>query len=278
PDDALAAQRAADHHPLDGLLLDGVTSGALADICPARLRSVTKSGAIHQRVVQDQIRVAEPVDRAQREQVGIAGACADQRDETSHATSRYSSLSARSSSGLRRARATPSAFQWVRSSCATSAQDSRSSGSSACSASRSKPASAGARPSVETATVTPPLRNTPPSQALAESVSSTALTNTPWISAAPATARLTCAVAAATNHVPSRSTGTNSRCSMRTPGRRSESRMAGATTVTRAPAAMSPPIFAEATLPPPTSKTERPCRCKKTGYESTDSSLRESHG
>src|SRR5205085_182873 len=149
-----------------------------ADICPARLRSVTKSGAIHQRVVQDQIRAAEPVDRAQREQVWIAGACADQRDETSHATSRYSSLSARSSSGLRRARATPSAFQWVRSSCATSAQDSRSSGSSACSASRSRPASAGARPSVDTATVTPPLRNTPPSQALAESVSSTALTNT----------------------------------------------------------------------------------------------------
>src|SRR5205814_9283642 len=119
PDDALAAQRAADHHPLDGLLLDGVTSGALADICPARLRSVTKSGAIHQRVVQDQIRAAEPVDRALREQVGIAGACADQRVETPHATYRYSSLSARRSCGLHRPMATSTAFQSVRSSCAT---------------------------------------------------------------------------------------------------------------------------------------------------------------
>src|SRR5437868_4041959 len=77
PDDALSAQRAADHHPLDRLLLDGVPSGALADVRPACLRRVPESGAIDERVVEDQVGGAEPVDGAQREQVGIAGPGAD---------------------------------------------------------------------------------------------------------------------------------------------------------------------------------------------------------
>src|SRR5438105_5064048 len=175
--------------------------------------------------------------------------------------------------------ATPSAFQCARSCWAISAHDSSSSGNRASSASRSSPASAGARPSVETATVTPPLRKTPPRYALAESVSSTALTNRARSSAARATVRFTSGGAAATtNHFPSRSAGTNSRSSTWTPGRRIESRMEGATTVTRAPAASSASSLAAATLPPPTTRTERDFNCRKTGYRSMESSLRESHG
>ena len=96
--------------------------------------------------------------------------------------------------------------------CAVVCQVSRSSGSTASSPSRNSPASAGAWPSVEIASVTPPLRTTPPRYAEALARSSTAFTNTCRDSAASATWRFTSGVAAATtNQASSRSAATNGR-------------------------------------------------------------------
>ena len=82
PHDALAAERAADHHPLDGLLRDGVPPGAFAHVAPARLRSVTQRRAVDQRVVEDHVGGAQPRDGAERKELRIAGAGAHQRYET----------------------------------------------------------------------------------------------------------------------------------------------------------------------------------------------------
>jgi len=55
---SLAAERAADHDALDRLLLDRVTSGALAHVGPARLWSMPERGAIDQGVVEHEVRGA----------------------------------------------------------------------------------------------------------------------------------------------------------------------------------------------------------------------------
>src|SRR5690348_3153983 len=133
-----------------------------------------------------------------------------------------------------------------------------SAGSHASNASRSSPASAGARPSVEIAIVTPPRRTTPPAYAVACAGSSTAFTNTRRDSAAARTCRLTSGGAAATtHHAPSRSFSANARRCTTTPAFSSSGRTSGATTVTSAPAASSASSFPTATRPPPTRTTRR---------------------
>jgi hypothetical protein len=76
--DPLAAERTADHDALDRFLLDGVTSGALAHVSPARLRSMPERGAIDQGVVEHEVRGAETVDGAEGQQLRVAGPRADQ--------------------------------------------------------------------------------------------------------------------------------------------------------------------------------------------------------
>ncbi len=133
-----------------------------------------------------------------------------------------------------------------------------SGGTSSSNASRSNPASAGACPAVENATVTPPRLIVPPRYAVAFAGSSTALTNTPRASAASRTARLTSGVAAAvTNHAPSRSDAWNSPVIAVTRDRSIAPLISGAITVTSAPAASSAGIFDAATWPPPTTTTRR---------------------
>ena len=84
PHDPLAAERAPDHHALDRLLRDRVPAGALAHVRPTGLRRVLQGRAIDERVVQDEIRFLKPLDRFDGQQLGVAGACANQRDETRH--------------------------------------------------------------------------------------------------------------------------------------------------------------------------------------------------
>src|SRR5262249_26439536 len=137
------------------------------------------------------------------------------------------------------------------------------------SASRSRPASAGACPEVEIATVTPPRRTTPPAYALADWGSSTALTKIRRSSAAAATSLFTSGVAAAmTNQAPSRSEGTKGRRSSATGARSTAAEISGAITLTRAPAANSAGNLAPATLPAPTSTTFRPASFRNIGRSS----------
>ena len=51
---------------------------ALADEEPLRLRRELEQLILDERVVEDQIRFAQPFERAQREQLGITGPCTDQ--------------------------------------------------------------------------------------------------------------------------------------------------------------------------------------------------------
>src|SRR5262249_26438012 len=208
------AQRVADHQSLDGLLRDRVASGALPDVGPARPRRVAERSTIDQRVVEHHVRLPEPGDGAQGQELGITRSGPDQRDQphAAHALPRaeYSSSRARRSSGRRASMGTPSSRHRARRRSAEAIHSARSSGSSRSGASRSSPASAGARPSVEIATVAPPFRTTPPRYALAASGSSTALTKMRRSRAAAATWRLTLGVAAATtNQQSSRSSGSD---------------------------------------------------------------------
>ena len=208
----------ADQQPVDGLLLDRRATSALADGKAVRAPRELQRLGRHQRVVEDQVRLSQPAGGLEGEQVGIPGTRADQRDETAHGLTSvasapldaYRRFSARSRSGRRSPIGTPAARCSCRSRPGRDDPASMSSGTSASSPSRRSPASAGARPSVETAIVTPPRRKTPPAYALAPLASSTALTNTCRSRAAAATWRFTSGVAAATtNQASSRSRGTN---------------------------------------------------------------------
>ena len=69
---------------MDLLLGDVVAAGALADVEAARLAGEVQHGGIDQRVVEDEVRLGQTARRLAGEQVGIAGAGADERDEAAH--------------------------------------------------------------------------------------------------------------------------------------------------------------------------------------------------
>jgi hypothetical protein len=119
---------------------------------------------------------------------------------------------------------------------------------------------------VEIASRIEPRRTMPPRYALADAMSSTALTNRPRAVAAAATSRLTSGGAAATTQrAPSRSLATKLRSTSVTSSARISSQISGATTVIRAPAAIRPASLLAAIGPPPTTTTGRPASFKNTG-------------
>src|SRR5262245_3820669 len=155
---------------MDRVLLHRGTARTLADRKAVRASRELQDLGRYERVVEDEIRFGQTACGLQREQLGIAWTRADEGDEAGHdATSvaamplsAYRRLSPRRRSGRRSPIGTPAARCSCRNRWAASTHVSTSSGTSASSPSRRSPASAGARPSVETAMVTPPLRNTPP--------------------------------------------------------------------------------------------------------------------
>ena len=80
PHDAFAAPRGANHQRFDRALRHRMPPGALADVEALRATGVAQHAIIDERVVQDEIGAAQPRDRGARQQAGIAGACADERD------------------------------------------------------------------------------------------------------------------------------------------------------------------------------------------------------
>ena len=80
PHDAFAAPRGANHQRFDRALRHRMPPGALADVEALRATGVAQHAIVDERVVQDEIGAAQPRDRGARQQAGIAGACADERD------------------------------------------------------------------------------------------------------------------------------------------------------------------------------------------------------
>ena len=85
-DDSTAAARLADHQPVDRVLPNRRTSGALAHEEPLRARGVAQRRGLDERVVEHEVGLAEPPHRLEREELRIAGAGADERNEARHFT------------------------------------------------------------------------------------------------------------------------------------------------------------------------------------------------
>ena len=106
--DAMAAARLADHQPVDRVLANRRAAGALADEEPPRARGVAQRRRLDERVVEHEVRLAEPPHRLEREQLRIAGAGADERDEARHFTgSTWAACQARPRPGTIRPLAEP---------------------------------------------------------------------------------------------------------------------------------------------------------------------------
>ena len=73
--------RRADHQPVDAVLIDRVTAGALADVEPARFRRELEQLLLDERVEQDEVGAAQAIDGAHREQLRVARPGADERHE-----------------------------------------------------------------------------------------------------------------------------------------------------------------------------------------------------
>ncbi len=84
--DSPATARLADHQPVDRVLPDRRTSGALAHEEPLRARGVAQRRGLDERVVEHEVRLAEPPHRLEREELRITGAGADERNEARHFT------------------------------------------------------------------------------------------------------------------------------------------------------------------------------------------------
>ena len=82
--DAMAAARLADHQPVDRILANRRTAGALADEKTPGMRRVAQRRRLDERIVEDEIRLAQPPHGLQRQQLRIAGAGADERHEARH--------------------------------------------------------------------------------------------------------------------------------------------------------------------------------------------------
>ena len=152
-------------------------AGALAHGEALRARRELQRLAADERVVEDEVRLGERARGAQRQQLGVARARADQRDVAAHPAASVQTTSepavlrpvaayrrrrALSSSGRRRAIGTPAARCSRRSRAAARPSDPRRRGSPPRAPRAAGRRAPGARPSVETATVTPPRRSTPP--------------------------------------------------------------------------------------------------------------------
>ena len=81
--DAAAAARRANHQRVDPLLRQRMAARALADEEPLRVPRVPQHPLVDERVVQHQIGRAQTRDRLARQQRGIAGPGADERDRAS---------------------------------------------------------------------------------------------------------------------------------------------------------------------------------------------------
>src|SRR5262245_19905653 len=152
---------------MDRFLAHARTAGAFADGEPSGSPRKRERFRADERVVKDEVGAAQALYRPPREQPRVSGTRADQRNESDHKRApspclSYRAISASSNCGRRWAIGIPFDFHLVRISRAELIQRSRSSGRSVSSPSRSNPASAGASPFVEIATVTPDRRITPP--------------------------------------------------------------------------------------------------------------------
>ncbi len=188
PHDAQPAARVPDQQPVEDVLRDRLPAGALADEEPARVRRVDAHLFGRERVVEDQVGLGQPPRAAHRDQVGAARPGADQRDATDGGCRAVIPRPSRVTRGVEavqrlqqhRPALRPSACRPTarRPAAAAPRRSSRTGrrARAASSPSRTSPASAGARPSVDTATVTPPRRNIPAPYALAADGSSTAST------------------------------------------------------------------------------------------------------
>ena len=233
--DFLAGTGGANHQPVDGLLPDLRPAGPLADKDALRRRRERERRGIDERVVEHEVGVGQTSGRLAREQIGIAGPGADERHEAPfRLRSGHSGWqTGRGRPHIRVVRGVRGPFpivqiverlqqqrpplghrhalrQPVRGGplARRPSSVSSSSGRSTSSASRIRPARAGASPSVDIAIVTPAFCTIAPAYALALSRSSTALTKRQRASAACATARLTSGGAAATTYqAPSTSAG-----------------------------------------------------------------------
>ena len=78
--DAAASARGANHQRVDPVLRERMTSRALADEEPLRVPRVPQDPLVDERVIQDEIGRAQARDRLARQQRGIAGPRADERD------------------------------------------------------------------------------------------------------------------------------------------------------------------------------------------------------
>src|SRR5581483_8174980 len=178
PHDRLSAPARTDQQLGDRVLRQRMAAGALADKKLLGLARVLQNARVDQRVIQHEIGRSQLRDRRPRQQTWVARSGTNQRHVTTypHDPSRYNLLSASSSRGLRCSIGTLLRFHSVRCSCAASSQRSTSAGSRRSIASRNNAVSAGARPSVEIAMVTPARRTTPLRYAVPCAGSSTALT------------------------------------------------------------------------------------------------------
>ena len=80
--DAAAASRGAHHEPVDELLAHLRAARPLADEHPLRRRRQLERARIDERVVEHELRLRQTLRRLARQQIGIAGTRAHQRDET----------------------------------------------------------------------------------------------------------------------------------------------------------------------------------------------------
>jgi hypothetical protein len=78
PHDLMATARFPNHEPIDRVLRNGRTAGALANKEPARAWGKLQRPWIDQRVIQHEIGRFEPLDRLERQKFGISRSGADQ--------------------------------------------------------------------------------------------------------------------------------------------------------------------------------------------------------
>ena len=286
PHDPVAAARLANHQPIDRVLANRRTAGALADEEPPRPRRKAQRLGLDERVVEHEVGLREARDRLQRQQLGIAGAGADERNAAAHFTSssvrlchvgrsvgatrlplvervqRFEQLrTPRLHRHAARAPLTPQSRGPVRSTL----PDRRA-------AWRRSPRAADRRAPArhrrsKSPSVTPARRTTPPRYMLAFGGSSTAFTKMCRRSASSATRRFTSGGAAATtNQAPSRSDGSNGRATaIATPATESPRTPPARRRRYRHPPPASAASFDAATGPPPTTTTRRPCSFRNAG-------------
>src|SRR5207247_10477896 len=87
PDDPLAFTRRANHQRMNTRLTDGVPVGAFTDKEPLRPFREGEHARIDERVVEDEVRRAQPRHRFARQQLRVARSGADDRDMSGHTVS-----------------------------------------------------------------------------------------------------------------------------------------------------------------------------------------------